>query len=60
MADTGAPPRGIWRSNLYEYAALSDWLPDVDLASVIPQEGRVWLVRRYLAILGPVTFNDVQ
>lgn len=35
-ADTRARPRGTWRSNLYEYAALSDWLPDVDLASVTP------------------------
>jgi len=44
-----ARPRGTWRSNLYEYAALSDWLPDVDLESVTPQEARAWLVRRYLA-----------
>ena len=32
-----ARPRGTWRSTLYEYAALSDWLPDVDLESVTPQ-----------------------
>ncbi|MFL7793984.1 MAG: winged helix DNA-binding domain-containing protein [Anaerolineae bacterium] len=53
-------PRGSWRSSLYEYAALSDWLPDVDLESVTQDEARVWLLRRYLSAFGPATLDDVQ
>jgi hypothetical protein len=53
-------PRGTWRSNLHTYVALSDWLPDVDLDSVAPQEARAWLVWRYLSTFGPATFDDVQ
>ncbi len=52
--------RGTWRSNLYEYIPLADWLAGVDLASVTPQDARTWLVRRYLATYGPASFDDVQ
>jgi hypothetical protein len=55
-----ARTRGTWRSNLHEYAVLSDWLPGLDLESVPPQEARPWLVRRYLSAFGPATFDDVQ
>ncbi len=53
-------PRGTWRSTLYEYAALADWLPDVDLDSVSPQEARAWLAGRYLSAFGPATRDDLQ
>jgi hypothetical protein len=53
-------PRGTWRSNLYEYAALEDWLPGVDLSLVAPEDARAWLARRYLAAFGPATFDDLQ
>jgi hypothetical protein len=51
--------RGTWRSNLYEYALPSEWLPGVDLDSVAQGEARAWLVRRYLAAFGPATLDDV-
>lgn len=53
-------PRGSWRSNLYEYAALSQWFPYVDLQAVAPEEARSWLARRYLEAFGPATFEDVR
>jgi hypothetical protein len=53
-------PRGTWRSSLYEYAALADWLPGPYLESVSPGEARAWLVRRYLGAFGPATGADVQ
>jgi len=53
-------PRGTWRSSLYEYAVLSDWLPDVDLESVTLQQAQTWLVRGYLSAFGPTTLDDVQ
>jgi hypothetical protein len=53
-------PRGTWRSSLYEYAALRDWLPGVDPDSVSPQEAQTWLARRYLGAFGPATPDDMQ
>jgi DNA glycosylase AlkZ-like len=52
-------PGGTWRSNLYEYAVFSDWLPGIALKSVSPRQARAWLVQRYLFAFGPATFDDV-
>jgi hypothetical protein len=55
-----ARPRGSWRSNLYEYATLNQWLPVVDLDATTPEQARTWLVRSYLSAFGPATSADVQ
>jgi hypothetical protein len=64
MCDLGllvrARPRGTWQSSLYEYAPLSDWLPDVVLDSVTADAARSWLVGRYLTTFGPATLDDAQ
>jgi len=52
-------PRGGWRSNLYEYAPLAAWLPDVDLEALTPGEAQARLVRWYLAAFGPATVEDI-
>jgi hypothetical protein len=54
-----ARPLGTWRSNQYKYVPLAEWLPDAALGSVSFEEARTWLVRRYAATFGPVTFEDV-
>jgi len=53
-------PRGTWRSSLYEYAVLQDWLPEVLLESVEVEQARNEIVRRYLLGFGPATFDDIQ
>ncbi len=53
-------PRGTWRSNLYAYALLSDWLPGIDLGVASLPEARAWLVDRYLSAFGPAAVEDIQ
>jgi hypothetical protein len=54
-----ARPRGSWRSTLYEYALLREWLPGVDLGVPTPEQARARLLRWYLAAFGPATFEDM-
>jgi hypothetical protein len=54
-----ARTQGTWLSSLHTYAAMADWLPEVDLDSVTPRQARTWLARRYLAAFGPATAGDV-
>jgi len=50
--------RGGWRSDITEYARLSDWLPGVDLGAGDAERGRVLLARRYFHVFGPASADD--
>lgn len=54
-----AQPLGTWRSNMYKYASMDDWLSPSLVAEIDLQEARVWLVKRYLYAFGPVTREDI-
>ncbi len=54
-----ARPRGSWRSNLFEYALLEEWLGDLNLDIIAPKEARTQLVKWYLAAYGPATVEDI-
>lgn len=51
--------RGGLRSNLYSYATMSSWLPDIDLGSVDDQTALVRIILSYIAAYGPVTVGDI-
>jgi len=53
-------PRGTRRSNLHTYAAMAEWLPDVDLESISPEAAQTELLRCYLAAFGPATLDDAE
>lgn len=52
--------RGGWKSGQFEYARMTDWLPDVDLAALRPEAARRELARRYFSTWGPATEADFQ
>jgi hypothetical protein len=52
-------PRGSWRSSQYEYALLSDWLPNGPLAPVPSDQAQAHLLNRYLAAFGPASLEDI-
>lgn len=53
-----ARSRGGWKTSRCTWAPLSRWLPDLP-AWPTPAEGRVDVVRAYLAAFGPATRDDV-
>jgi len=54
-----ARPRGSWRSNLYEYALLDDWLAEAELGVPAPRVARRKLIARYIHNYGPVRVDDI-
>ncbi|MBC7235603.1 MAG: AlkZ family DNA glycosylase [Chloroflexi bacterium] len=55
-----ARTRGGWRSDLFSYATLASWLPQIDLGNM---DGRAALERIlgvFVAAYGPVTIGDAQ
>jgi hypothetical protein len=55
-----AKVRGGWKSDLYEYARLDRWLPDVNLDEISPDEARVVIAREYFDSYGPATSEDFR
>ena len=49
---------GGWKSNLFVYARLVDWLSGVELDSISPHEARLMLGRAYFRAYGPATAED--
>lgn len=54
-----AGSKGGWRSEQYRYAAVSSWLPDLDLNSISWQAAIEWALRAYIRAYGPVTLGDM-
>jgi hypothetical protein len=52
-------PLGSWRSSLYEYAALDNWLPSAQLDRVTVEESHQKIIRQYLAAFGPTSIEDI-
>lgn len=50
--------RGDWKSDITEYARVSDWLPGVDIAAGDAERGRALLARRYFHAFGPASADD--
>jgi hypothetical protein len=52
------PRRGGWKSTLFEYTSMANWLPELDLAALDPETARVELARLYFGAYGPATAAD--
>ncbi len=55
-----AQPRGGWRSQLDTYAALSSWLPSLNIDGLDPEEALQEVVRWYVSTFGPVAISDIH
>lgn len=51
--------RGSWRSNVYVYALLKRWQPNIPAGERDPKAARTRLVARYLETYGPATLADI-
>ncbi len=54
-----AEPRGTWRSEVYSYAAVTSWLPGMDLEALTPRQALEQIVLDYIGAFGPVTVGDM-
>ncbi len=55
-----AQTRGGWRDGLYSYAALSSWLPGLDVGKMSPERALEQVIWDYIAAFGPVTVGDIS
>lgn len=54
-----AQTRGSWRSDLFSYAPLSSWLPDMRLDAIGPDEALRRVILAYITAFGPVSIGDI-
>jgi hypothetical protein len=54
-----AEPRGSWKSDRDRYAALSTWLPEMDLRAIGPRQALEQVLLDYVSAYGPVTIGDM-
>lgn len=52
-------PKGSWKSRLYEYVPMKEWLPDLNLDSLNESEAKKRVVLHHLSSFGPATEEDV-
>ncbi len=54
-----AEPSGSWKSDRDRYAALSTWLPEVNLNAIDPRKALERVLLHYVHAYGPVTIGDM-
>ena len=53
-------PRGTWRSSLYEYDAIGNWLPRAQLERVTAEQAHQTVIKKYFAAFGPTSLEDAH